>query len=159
MTAELANELNLEYRFIEHNDIPSLADLRMEYFRETSNRPLPDEIMPNTIRYLEEELASGALTGQIAVLGGRIIAVGLMSVFNIMPTRRNPTGKRGYLFDFYVKPEFRRRHIATTILFQLKDEAKRIGVHDLFLNAREMAIPLYEQNGFRFLRHEMRVEI
>ena len=159
MTAEIANELNLEYRFIERNDIPSLAELRMEYFRETSNRPLPDEIMPNTIRYLEEELASGALTGQIAVLSGRIIAVGLMSVFNIMPTRRNITGKRGYLFNFYVKSDFRRRHIATAILHRLKDEAKRIGVLDLFLNAREMAIPLYEQNGFTFLRHEMRVEI
>ncbi len=159
MTAEITHELNLEYRFIERNDIPSLAELRMEYFRETNNKPLPDEIMPNTIRYLKEELASGALTGQIAVLNGRIIAVGLMSVFNIMPTRRNPTGKRGYLFDFYVKPEFRRRRIATTILHQLKDEAWRIGVHDLFLNAREMAIPLYEQNGFQFLRHEMRVEL
>ena len=159
MTAEIANELNLEYRFIDQNDITALADLRMEYFRETNNKPLPDEILPNTIRYLEEELASDALTGQIAVLSGRIIAVGLMSVFNIMPTRRNPTGKRGYLFDFYVKPEFRRRHIATTILHQLKDEARRIGVHDLFLNAREMAIPLYEQNGFTFLRHEMWVEI
>ncbi len=149
----------MQYRFIDQNDVTTLAELRMEYFRETFNRPLPDEILPNTIRYLEDELNTGALTGVVAVLGERIVAVGLLSVFSVMPTVRNTTGKRGYLFNFYTHPEYRRQGIATTILDKLKDEARKQGVCDLFLNAREMAIPLYEKAGFTFLRHEMRVRI
>lgn len=156
MTEENAS---VEYRFIRPSDITELVSLRLEYFRETSSVPVSDEIAPNTRQYLEEELASGALVGVVAVLRGQIVGQGLMSVFLIMPTRRNLAGKRGYLFNFYVRPEFRRRGIATEILRRLKEEARIRNIHDLFLNAREMAIPLYEQNGFQFLRHEMRVEV
>ena len=150
---------DVTYRFFRPSDIIELVSLRLEYFRETSNTPVPDEIAPNTRRYLEEELASGALVGVVAVVGGQIVGQGLMSVFSIMPTRRHLAGKRGYLFNFYVLPEFRRQGIATEILRQLKEEARLRKIYDLFLNAREMAIPLYEQNGFKILRHEMRVEV
>ena len=150
---------DVTYRFIQPSDIIELVSLRLEYFRETSNAPIPEEVATNTRQYLEEELASGALVGVVAILRGQIIGQGLMSLFSIMPTRRNLAGKRGYFFNFYVRPEFRRRGIATEILRRLKEEARRLGIHDLFLNAREMAIPLYEQNGFQFLRHEMRVEV
>ena len=149
----------MQYRFIDQNDVTTLAELRMEYFRETSNQSLLDEILPNTIRYLEDELNTGALTGVVAVLGERIVAVGLLSVFSVMPTVRNTTGKRGYLFNFHTRPEYRRQGIATSILNQLMNEARRRGVCDLFLNAREMAIPLYGKVGFHFLQHEMRVRL
>ncbi len=149
----------MQYRFIEKQDINALAALRLEYLSETTERPLPDEIMPNTVRYLEDELNTCALTGVVAILDERIVAVGLLSVFSVMPTARNTTGKRGYLFNFYTRPEYRRQGIATTILDKLKDEARRQGVCDLFLNAREMAIPLYEKAGFTFLQREMRVRL
>lgn len=146
----------MQYRFIEKHDINTLAALRQEYFRETTERAIPEEVLPNTVRYLEEELATGTLVGIVAVEDEQIVAVGLLSLFSIMPTIKNPTGKRGYLFDFYTRPEYRRRGIATLILNQLMDEARNRGVSDLFLNAREMAIPIYERAGFTFLRHEMR---
>lgn len=110
-------------------------------------------------RCLENKLNTGKLMGVVSVLGERIVAVGLLSVFSVMPTVRNTTGKRGYLFNFYTRPEYRRQGIATAILNQIMDEARRRGVCDLFLNAREMAIPLYENAGFKLLRHEMRVRI
>lgn len=146
----------MQYRFIEKHDINTLTALRLEYFRETTERAIPEEVLPNTVRYLEEELATGTLVGIVAVEDEQIVAVGLLSLFSIMPTIKNPTGKRGYLFDFYTRPEYRRRGIATLILNQLMDEARNRGVSDLFLNAREMAIPIYERAGFTFLRHEMR---
>ena len=147
---------DVTYRFFRPSDIIELVSLRLEYFRETSNAPIPEEIAPNTCQYLEEELASGTLVGVVAILRGQIVGHGFMFAFSIMPTRRNLAGMRGYLFNFYVRPEFRRQGIATEILCQLKEEARRLGIHDLFLNAREMAIPLYEQNGFQFLWHEMK---
>ena len=146
----------MQYRLIEKHDINTLTALRLEYFRETTERAIPEEVLPNTVRYLEEELATGTLVGIVAVEDEQIVAVGLLSLFSIMPTIKNPTGKRGYLFDFYTRPEYRRRGIATSILNQLMDEARNRGVSDLFLNAREMAIPIYERAGFTFLRHEMR---
>ena len=149
----------MQYRFIDQNDVSILAALRLEYLQETTSNPLPLEILPNTIMYLEDELNTGALSGVVAVLGERIVAVGLLSVFSVMPTRNNITGKRGYLFNFYIRPEYRRQGIATTILDKLKDEARRQGVCDLFLNAREMTIPLYEKAGFTFLQREMQVRI
>ena len=149
----------MQYRFIEKHDINTLTALRLEYFRETTERAIPEEVLPNTVRYLEEELATGTLVGIVAVEDEQIVAVGLLSLFSIMPTIKNPTGKRGYLFDFYTRPEWRRRHIATEILRRLIDEARKLGVCDIFLNAREIAIPLYEQAGFEFLHHEMRLEL
>ena len=149
----------MQYRFIEKQDINTLTTLRLEYFRETTERAIPDDILPNTVRYLEAELTAGTLVGIVAVEDDQIVAVGLLSLFSIMPTLRNPTGKRGYLFNFYTKPEYRRQGLATSILNQLMNEARRLGVCDLFLNTREMAIPLYENAGFRFLLHEMRVRL
>ncbi len=146
----------MQYRFIEKQDIKTLADLRLEYLRETTERAIPGELQTNTVQYLETEFAAGTLAGIVAAEDGQIIAIGMMSLFSIMPTVRNATGKRGYLFNFYTNPEFRRQGIATAILNRLKDEASRRGVVDLFLNAREMAIPLYEKTGFTFLHHEMR---
>ncbi len=149
----------MQYRFVEKQDITVLAALRLEYFSETTERTIPEDIRANTVQYLEEELATGTLVGIVAVEDEQIVAVGMLSVFHIMPTVRNPTGKRGYLFNFYTKPDYRRLGIATAILGQLKDEARNRGVCDLFLNAREMAIPIYERVGFTFLRHEMRVRL
>ena len=149
----------MQYRFIEKQDINTLVAFRLEYFSETTERTIPEDILPNTVRYLEAELATGYLVGIVAVDGEKIVASGLLSLFSIMPTIKNPTGKRGYLFDFYTRPEYRRRGIATEILTQLMDEARKRGVCDLFLNAREMAIPIYEKVGFRFLKHEMRVRL
>ena len=146
----------MEFRLIEKHDINTLTALRLEYFRETTERAIPEDIRVNTVQYLEEELTAGTLVGIVAVEDEQIVAVGLLSLFSIMPTIKNPTGKRGYLFDFYTRPEYRRRGIATLILNQLMDEARNRGVSDLFLNAREMAIPIYERAGFTFLRHEMR---
>ena len=147
---------DVTYRFFRPSDIIELVSLRLEYFRETSSSPVPEELAPNTRQYLEGELASGALVGVVAVLRGQIIGHGFMFAFSIMPTQRNLAGKRGCLFNFYVRPEFRQQGIATEILRRLKVEARRLGIHDLFLNAREMAIPLYEKNGFQFLWHEMK---
>ena len=149
----------MKFRFIKKHDINALAALRLEYFRETTERAIPDDVLPNTIRYLETEFFAGSLVGIVAVEDERIVAVGLLSLFSIMPTIKNPTGKRGYLFDFYTRPEYRQQGIATAILNQLIDEARKRGVCDLCLNAREMAIPIYEKAGFRFLRHEMRVRL
>ena len=149
----------MQYRFIEKHDINTLTALRLEYFRETTERAIPEEVLPNTVRYLEEELATGTLVGIVAVENERIVAVGLLSLFSIMPTIKNQTGKRGYLFNFYTRPDYRRQGIATEILNQLMDEARNRGVCDLFLNAREMAISIYENAGFRFLKHEMRVRL
>ena len=149
----------MEYRFIEKQDIKTLAELRLEYFSETSRRAIPDELLPNTVTYLETEFATGTLAGIVAIEDGQVIANGMMSIFKILPTVRNPAGKRGYLFNFYTKPEYRRQGIASEILNRLKNEARRLGIVDLFLNAREMAIPLYERAGFKFLRHEMRVRL
>ena len=149
----------MQYRFVEKQDITVLAALRLEYFSETTERAIPDVILPNTVRYLEEELATGTLVGIVAVEDERIVAVGLLSLFSIMPTIKNPTGKRGHLFDFYTWPEYRRQGIAMEILTQLMAEARNRGVCDLFLNAREMAISIYENAGFRFLKHEMRARL
>ena len=149
----------MQYRFVEKQDITVLAALRLEYFSETTERAIPDVILPNTVRYLEEELATGTLVGIVAVEDERIVAVGLLSLFSIMPTIKNPTGKRGHLFDFYTRPEYRRQGIAMEILTQLMAEARNRGVCDLFLNAREMAISIYENAGFRFLKHEMRARL
>ena len=149
----------MEFRFIEQTDIAALAALRLDYLRETTRRDIPAEFLPNTLHYLETGFAEGTLAGMVAVEAGAIVVHGMMAVFDIMPTLHNPAGKRSSLFNFYTRQEWRRRHIATEILRRLINEARKLGVRDIFLNAREIAISLYEQAGFEFLHHEMRLEL
>ena len=65
-----------------------------------------------------------------------------------MPTFHNPSGRCAYIMNMYVRPDYRRRGIATAILDLLVTDARERGAGRIALEATEAGRPLYEKYGF-----------
>lgn len=134
---------------------PDLLDLlvatRVEVLR-AANR-LDDgadmsEVERQSRVYYREALADGSHTGYLAFDGDAFVGAGGVSYYRVMPTFHNPTGRCAYIMNMYVRPEYRRRGIATALLDRLVADARAHGAGRIALEATEMGRPLYEKYGF-----------
>lgn len=57
--------------------------------------------------------------------------------------------------NMYTSPEYRRKGIAYKTLDLLVEEAKRIGITSISLEATTLGRPLYEKYGFINMNNEM----
>lgn len=58
-------------------------------------------------------------------------------------------GKTGQIRQVAVAPEWERRGVGTALIQGAIDEAGRLGMADVWLNARLTAVPFYEKLGFK----------
>lgn len=98
--------------------------------------------------WLRPRLADGRYYGWLAESGGAVVGgLGMMTVdWPPHPLHLEPA--RGYLLDVYVAPAFRGRGIARALTQCALDEARRRGLHLLFLHATEQGRPVYAAAGF-----------
>ena len=87
--------------------------------------------------------------------GPRLAGTGGVSFFQVLPTYHNPTGRKAYIMNMYIRPAYRRRGIAGTVLDLLVSAAKEAGIAAISLEATDMGRPLYERYGFVGMEHEM----
>lgn len=66
-----------------------------------------------------------------------------------------PTGKKAYIMNMYIAPEYRRQGIAIHTLDLLVKDAKEQDVLQIALEATDMGRPLYERYGFVKMKDEM----
>ena len=78
----------------------------------------------------------------------RFAGAGGVSYYRVMPTFHNPSGRCAYIMNMYVRPDYRRRGIATAILDLLVTDARERGAGRIALEATEAGRPLYEKYGF-----------
>ena len=109
--------------------------------------------------YYRRALTDGSHTACLAFEGDVFVGAGGVSYFQVMPTWHNPTGWKAYIMNMYVRPEHRRRGIATALLDRLVADARRRGILAISLEATEMGRPLYERYGFVPMRHEMELPV
>lgn len=83
------------------------------------------------------------------------VGAGGVSYFSVLPTYHNPTGKKAYIMNMYVRPDYRRQGIATKMLDLLVEDAKVKGINAISLEATRMGRPLYEKYGFVKMENEM----
>lgn len=57
------------------------------------------------------------------------------------------------LTALYVNPDFKRQGVGTAIIENLKYRAKEAGITDLTLHSSLTAVPFYERNRFRQVKH------
>ena len=69
------------------------------------------------------------------VNGNCCIGTGGVSLFQVMPTYHNPSGKKAYIMNMYTNPKYRRKGIAYRTL--------------------DMGRSLYEKYGFVKMNNEM----
>ena len=63
------------------------------------------------------------------------------------------TGKTGTLLNVFTYPQYRRKGLATKVISQIIDEARKMGLSTIDLSATKNGKPLYEKLGFNEPKH------
>lgn len=133
------------------DDLDIVCRHREEMFRESGR----DEAVIATMRqpfrdWVEPRLADGSYFGWIAVSGGEEIGgLGMMEI-DWPPHPSHPTsGKRGYILNVFVEPAHRGKGVATRLMEEAAEEAKRRGLSFAILHATEQGRPLYDRLGWK----------
>ena len=150
--------MNIEYVRAEPEMLDFLVSARLEVLRAANG--LDDaadltDVEAASRRYYREALTDGSHAGYLAFDGEQFVGAGGVSYYRVMPTVHNPTGEKAYIMNMYVRPEYRRRGIATRMLSLLVADARARGVEHISLEATDMGRPLYEKFGFVPMKHEM----
>ena len=113
------------------------------------------EVEATSREYYREALADGSHTAYLAFDDGAFVGAGGVSYYRVMPTFHNPSGRKAYIMNMYVRPACRRQGVATRMLDLLVEDAKRRGIQCISLEATDAGRPLYEKYGFIPMEHEM----
>lgn len=150
--------VNIEYRPATVDQMDELVAIRVEVLRAAnrlSNSADLSAVAEASRTYYIRALADGSHVGYLAYDGENFVGAGGVSYYQVMPTCHNPTGKKAYIMNMYVRPAYRRRGIAGYILDLLVKDARARGIVEITLEATDAGRPLYEKHGFTPMRHEM----
>ncbi len=132
-------------------DLELLISSRIEVLRATnelSDETDMEEIRKNSKDYYECALKEDTHSAYLVLREEQFIGSGGISYYSVMPTYHNPTGRKAYIMNMYVRPEYRRKGIAREMLNRLVQDATERGVTQITLEATKAGRPLYEKYGF-----------
>ena len=150
--------MSIEYRRATPDMIDLLVRTRIEVLRAANG--LSDDVDMSRVAeesrdYYALALADDTHVGYLAFDGNRFVGAGGVSYYRVMPTYHNPSGAKAYIMNMYVRPEYRRRGIATQMLDLLVQDARSRGIVEITLEATDAGRPLYEKYGFRPMKRDM----
>lgn len=125
---------------------PGEAPLLLELFRETIRRVNARDYSPEQIAaWASDEIDEAAWEGRFA---GRFVAVAewdgqLAGFAELEPD--------GHLDRFYVSADHQRRGVGRALLDAVEEEARRLGIGRLVVEASITARPFFEAGGFAVL--------
>ena len=154
--------MSIEYKWATVDMLDTLVSTRIEVLRAANRLPEDAdmaEVEAQSRRYYQYALADGSHAALLAFDDGRFVGAGGVSYYRVMPTYHNPTGEKAYIMNMYVRPEYRRRGIATRMLTLLTGDAQRRDVKQISLEATAAGRPLYESYGFVAMRNEMELPV
>lgn len=105
--------------------------------------------------YYKRAMETGGHIAYLVYDNGTFIGAGGVSLYQVMPTYHNSTGKKAYIMNMYTAPEYRRQGIALHTLDLLVKDANEQGVLQIALEATDMGRPLYDRYGFVKMEDEM----
>ena len=148
------------YRRAGPADLEILVGTRLTVLRAIHGEKIdmtPHE--PQIRCYYQRALADGSHVAYLVFEGQKLAGAGGMSIYQVMPSYRNPTGITACLMNIYTAPDFRRQGIAWHTLDLLVEEARSRGISAITLDAAAMGRPLYEKYGFLPMDGEMELTI
>ena len=148
----------MAYRKANLSDIPELCQIRKKQLIDEGIAPnsnIDDELT----RYFSDKLADGSLVEWVVEEGGKIIATAAIAFFEFPPTYTNPSGLKGYITNMYTSPAYRGQGMASSLLERLTSEAKKRGVHKLWLGASKLGRPVNRRFGFSETQEWMEMEL
>ncbi len=140
-----------EYRKATIEDIDELVKTRIMVLRAANK--LSDDVNMSVVEqesyaYYKRALESGEHIAYLVYDTDKFIGAGGVSLYQVMPTYHNPSGKKAYIMNMFTAPEYRRQGIAFHTLDLLVKDVKKKGVSHITLEATDMGRPLYEKYGF-----------
>lgn len=106
------------------------------------------DLYPALLDYYQRHMRDGTFVSYIALDHNEIIATSGISFVEKPPYYSCINGKIGLLSSMYTKKEYRRQHIATTLLEKIMQEAKDYGCSTVQITASNMGVSLYSHYGF-----------
>ena len=147
-----------EYKRATMEDLDELVRTRIIVLR-AANKLSDDKDMSvveeESYAYYRRALETGEHVAYLVYDNETFIGAGGVSLYQVMPTYHNPTGKKAYIMNMYTAPEYRRQGIAIHTLDLLVKDVRKQGVSQIALEATEMGRPLYEKYGFVKMEDEM----
>lgn len=149
---------NYKYKKATIADIDELVKTRIIVLRaanKLSNDVDMSLVEKESYEYYKSALETGEHVAYLVYDNETFIGAGGVSLYQVMPTYHNPTGKKAYIMNMYTAPEYRRQGIAIHTLDLLVKDVRKQGVSQIALEATEMGRPLYEKYGFVKMEDEM----
>jgi GNAT superfamily N-acetyltransferase len=138
----------LNFRKANLDDINKLIDLRKKQLVDEGIEPNTD-IDTELNNFFKNKLIEGTLVQILVEDNEAIIACGAIIIYNFPPSYSNKSGKKGYVTNMFTREDYRGQGIATTLLTKLVEEAKELGVCNLWLGASKLGRPVYKKFGFK----------
>jgi GNAT superfamily N-acetyltransferase len=132
-------------------DMSELIELRIECLRDMDglSEEQEERVRGKLEPYFAEHLDRDLIVVVAETLKNKLISTAFL-VLSEWPS--NPsfiTGKVGILLNVYTYPEHRGKGVATQVVSYLIEEARRIEVSMIELNATPDGKPLYDKLGFK----------
>jgi len=132
-------------------DMSNLINLRIDCLRDMDG--LTDEqeseIRAKLEPYYREHIDQDLIIVVAETSKNAIISIAFLVLMDFPPKPSVITGKIGTLLNVYTCPEHRNCGTATKVIKFLIDEAIRLNVSSIELNATPKGKPLYEKLGFK----------
>ncbi len=150
----------IAYRLAGVGDIAVLVQLRLDFLVEYGqNARKVSSLRPAIRKYFSTMLRAGAFVAAVAEVDGVIVGLSGMVYDRHPPQLKHPNGIYPYIMNVYVRPEFRRRGIATKLLKMLIREAKNAKANIVTLHFWPGKSELYAKVGFVPREREMQLAL
>lgn len=142
----------MEARMAEKNDILGVTELRMRYFDyvygDAMSKDEREELMAENLKFLEEELGK-SLYISIVEEEGKIVASAYMTVIRMAANMRVRQGRYGEIYGVYTDIDRRRKGYAGMNIRKIIEEAEKLSLSYVCLEASPEGADLYLANGFK----------
>ena len=115
----------------------------------------PKQFEEITYNYLKTNIVNDMCICWYALDNEVLVSNAILCVYDVLPNLSNPHGKAGYMLNVWTHENYRKKGIATNLVKNIIDDAKRIGINKITLSATEQGKPVYEKLGFKLLSNEM----
>ncbi len=132
------------------SDIPQLVQMRLEYLTEDHGGMLPEhrERLEQDLPVYFHRNLMNSLLAYVAEENEDIVSTVYMVITEKPGNPHFLSGKTGLLLNVYTKSAFRRQGLAGSLINMAIEDAKRLDLAHIELNATTAGYPLYQKLGF-----------
>ena len=123
--------------------------IRLDCLRDVGHLPEDYAFAADFIAATRDFLRHAGQITLLAMDGSVPIACATLCSKTCIPTLGHPTGKRGHIMNVYTAAGYRRQGIARQLVLALHEEAIRLGMTEITLDATDEGRKLYAALGYR----------